>query len=56
MLLPRLPSQGADVTRGGSNYPLRGMYNHVFEGGTRVPAFVVGHGLNSGNFSGIFHV
>ena len=46
-ILVFLSDNGGGVHRSGSNWPLRGSKHSLFEGGTRVPAFITGPGLAS---------
>lgn len=51
------PDNGGMPLTTGSNYPLRGAKSTVFEGGTRVSAFVFGNGLqkNGYTYDGLIH-
>uniref|UniRef100_A0A131YPZ6 Arylsulfatase B n=1 Tax=Rhipicephalus appendiculatus TaxID=34631 RepID=A0A131YPZ6_RHIAP len=53
-----ISDNGGQVLYGGSNWPLRGNKNTLYEGGTRVPAFVAGPLLQSTGYtsSSIMHV
>ena len=51
-----LSDNGAAPQNSGSNWPLRGGKHTLFEGGTRVPAFVWGLGLKPRVESRIFHI
>nr|XP_037275731.1 arylsulfatase B-like [Rhipicephalus microplus] len=57
-LLLFMSDNGAQVRFGGSNWPLRGNKNTLYEGGTRVPAFVSGPLLHRNNItsSSLIHV
>ena len=49
----KLFQNGGPITGGGSNYPLRGQKNTLWEGGTRVPAFI--HSPLLQNKSTVYH-
>ena len=51
-----LSDNGARVGHGGNNWPLRGMKNGLWEGGTRTPAFIHGPGLSPRVEHRMFHV
>ena len=51
-----MSDNGAPVHNSGSNWPLRGSKHTLFEGGTRVPAFVSGLGLKPRVESRMFHI
>uniref|UniRef100_G3MQW0 Sulfatase N-terminal domain-containing protein n=1 Tax=Amblyomma maculatum TaxID=34609 RepID=G3MQW0_AMBMU len=57
-LLVFISDNGGQILYGGNNWPLRGNKNTLFEGGTRVPAFVAGPLIRNGgrNSSSIIHV
>ena len=55
-LIVFLSDNGAPVANSGSNWPLRGSKHTLFEGGTRVPAFVSGLGLKPRKESRMFHI
>ena len=55
-LMVFLSDNGAPVANSGSNWPLRGSKHTLFEGGTRVPAFVSGLGLEPRVESRLFHI
>ena len=49
-------SDNGGMPKSGNNWPLRGGKHTLFEGGTRVPAFISGLGLKPRTESGIFHI